>query len=194
MSQLHTCRGAVATNSGHTFTGGTFPPAAFGDQRQLSANTGTSWTPNTDRRPHRAALQHRSATARRSTNRSLVSTSRTRRRSQSVSFLTSCGAACADIAVVGAEAAARRRVAVERTIPVNTATCLSGDAAGDQRHVGFAQRFLRCSSESALSERVAKRLCAFPVLDVQGGLGSAQPLDSSGCSPASAGRSRPARQ
>ncbi len=57
-------------------------------------------------------------------NRSLVSTSRTRRRSRSVSLLTGPPAGSPDTGGVGAVAAMRRRVAVERTIPVNTAACL----------------------------------------------------------------------
>jgi serine/threonine protein kinase len=41
-----------------------------------------------------------------------------------VSLLTGSGAGCADTAGVGAVAALRRRVAVVRTTPVNTAACL----------------------------------------------------------------------
>ncbi len=41
--------------------------------------------------------------------------------------------------------------------------CLSGDhAIGGQGCVGLGQRFLRFSSESALSERLSERACAFP--------------------------------
>jgi hypothetical protein len=57
-------------------------------------------------------------------NRSLVSTSRTRRRSRSVSLLAGSTAGSVQTAGVSAVAAVRRRVAVERTSPVNVAACL----------------------------------------------------------------------
>ena len=160
MSQLYTCRGAVATSSGHL---GRVPgqPAPFDDLGVFSQDP----VHRGDRTQIDALVEQLSVDLQRCQIGEPVTVEHFQDPAPfPISQLVDRAGAVSP--TPRAWVRWRRGVAGSPSSAPSRSTPLRAWSRhrGDQRHIGVRHRFLRCSSESALSERVSKRACAFPMM------------------------------